>query len=323
VAKRKIRLADNIARVIFVDDEATKGATLGTNLYMADGQVASPALLAAYIGAALGNTTIITGGSSSGGNANHSTLQNLGANDHPQYLLKNVATTEGDLLVRGASAIERLSVGAEEQVLTIVSGLPTWADPGGGGVEYLYELLDVNVYGADDGDVLTYSGGEWVAIPAGGSTAYSVLPTSDLAKTSDTALAADTALDVALVANTSYRIEYMLRIDTAATPDFKWDLNFTGTTTSVFIASDNANVTTASLAAGASASGTGNWLTNAFNVVRAHTIAGTDTMALRIVVNLLVGASGGTLSFRWAQNTSSLTATTRKVGSSVYVVPES
>jgi hypothetical protein len=58
VAKMKVQLADGIKRVVFIDTDATKGATLGTNLYMPDGQSATPALLRAYIGAALGSTRL-------------------------------------------------------------------------------------------------------------------------------------------------------------------------------------------------------------------------------------------------------------------------
>src|SRR5690606_25959957 len=47
-------------------------------------------------------------------------------------------TTEGDLIVRGATNNQRLGVGSEGDVLTIDSGVPAWAAPtggGGGGIE--------------------------------------------------------------------------------------------------------------------------------------------------------------------------------------------
>jgi hypothetical protein len=47
--------------------------------------------------------------------------------------LTDPTTTEGDLLVRDASAVDRLGVGAESDVLTVVSGVPAWAAPAGGG----------------------------------------------------------------------------------------------------------------------------------------------------------------------------------------------
>ena len=46
-------------------------------------------------------------------------------------------TTLGDLIVGGASGVpERLPVGTDDQVLTVVSGEPTWADPSGAGGTY-------------------------------------------------------------------------------------------------------------------------------------------------------------------------------------------
>lgn len=43
-------------------------------------------------------------------------------------------TTEGDLIVGGASGVpERLPVGVDDQVLTVVAGEPTWADAASGG----------------------------------------------------------------------------------------------------------------------------------------------------------------------------------------------
>lgn len=42
-------------------------------------------------------------------------------------------TTAGDLILRGASVNERLSIGTNGDVLTVVSGAPAWAAPSGGG----------------------------------------------------------------------------------------------------------------------------------------------------------------------------------------------
>ncbi len=89
MAKRKVRLADNIARVIFIDDEATPGATLGTNLFLPNGEVATPQTLLDY----LGNVSSITinrsssgGGGGGGGVTAHALLTGLTlGDDHPQY----------------------------------------------------------------------------------------------------------------------------------------------------------------------------------------------------------------------------------------------
>jgi hypothetical protein len=43
-------------------------------------------------------------------------------------VLGNMLTTAGDILRRGASAVERVAVGTAGQVLTVVSGQPAWAD---------------------------------------------------------------------------------------------------------------------------------------------------------------------------------------------------
>lgn len=78
MAKQKVRLADNIARVIFVDPDATKGATLGTNVFLPNGTVASPASLREYIGIGGANSALA-----------HSALSGLQVgNDHPQYPMR-------------------------------------------------------------------------------------------------------------------------------------------------------------------------------------------------------------------------------------------
>ena len=120
MARQKVRLADNIARVIFVETDATVGATLGTNLYLPDGSVATPATLAAWLGGtALPQAT----------QQSHQLLTGLTAgNDHPQYLLRATLTTDGDLLTRSSGSVTRLPIGLEGQVLTVASGLPVWTD---------------------------------------------------------------------------------------------------------------------------------------------------------------------------------------------------
>ena len=46
----------------------------------------------------------------------------------------NQATAEGDIIYRGAADFQRLAKGADEQVLTLASGIPAWADMNRGGV---------------------------------------------------------------------------------------------------------------------------------------------------------------------------------------------
>ena len=55
-------------------------------------------------------------------------------NDNTAAIPKSTVTTAGDLIVAdGASSVTRLGVGTDDQVLTLASGLPVWADAGGGG----------------------------------------------------------------------------------------------------------------------------------------------------------------------------------------------
>lgn len=62
-----------------------------------------------------------------------SKLSGLGDDDHTQYLLRSVLTTRGDIFRRGASAIERLPLGTDGQVLTSDGTDAVWDDASGGG----------------------------------------------------------------------------------------------------------------------------------------------------------------------------------------------
>jgi hypothetical protein len=172
MARIKVKLADNLARVVFLESDATKGATLSTNLYLPNGDVATPATLRTYLGISDG-VTVTTGGSSSG-TMNHNALANLTAGDpHTQYIRKATMTANGDLISRAAGIPARIPPGTDGHVLTMVSGYPTWSAPtgGGGGAEYLTDLIDVEVYTPADGDVLTYdlASATWIpAAPTGG-----------------------------------------------------------------------------------------------------------------------------------------------------------
>lgn len=130
MARAKIRLADNIARVIFIDPEATKGAVIGDNLYMPNGSIATAESLAAYFG--ITNAPETT-------NA-HRLLSGLGlGNDHPQYILKATLTSQGDILVRDTVGVTRLGLGITGQVMTAANGMPSWQD------------LPIHVIRGDDG----------------------------------------------------------------------------------------------------------------------------------------------------------------------------
>lgn len=83
MARVKVKLADNIARVVFIESDATKGATVGVDL-MLNGRVATPATLSQWLNS----------GSGSGGQSTllHSTLAGLQqGDDHPQYTMWQAA----------------------------------------------------------------------------------------------------------------------------------------------------------------------------------------------------------------------------------------
>ena len=51
MARRKVRLADNIARIVEIDDAATVGATLAANLKDTDGKtITTPASMKTWLG---------------------------------------------------------------------------------------------------------------------------------------------------------------------------------------------------------------------------------------------------------------------------------
>lgn len=123
----KIQLADNIKRVVTLDTDATKGATLGTNVFLPNGQVGTPTSVLQWLGGAVASS----GGSSGGGGVP----------------IQNILTTKGDLLTRD-SQVQRMAIGDEDDVLRVsASGLPEWR----AGAE-LSNVDDTNV-------TLTLSGG--------------------------------------------------------------------------------------------------------------------------------------------------------------------
>lgn len=81
----------------------------------------------------------------------HGALSGLGDNDHPQYVLKTIIDASGDLIVgSGADAYTRLAKGSDDDVLTVVGGVLTWAPPAVGSIPGLSELAD---YDADGNEI--------------------------------------------------------------------------------------------------------------------------------------------------------------------------
>lgn len=118
MSRVKIKLADNIARVIFIEKDATIGAQIGTDLRMPDGTLATAASLATYIGF---DSTVT-------GVRDHRLLRGLAlGNDHPQYVRKDTLTTRGDLYVRDATTVVRKGLGTVGQLFRSDGTDPQWA----------------------------------------------------------------------------------------------------------------------------------------------------------------------------------------------------
>jgi len=95
----------NADRILFWDDsfDGINYLTVGTGL-------------------TLSGTTL----SVNAGGIDHGALGGLTDDDHTQYVLRSILTTNGDLFTRTAGAIARLGVGSDGDVLTVVAGAPVW-----------------------------------------------------------------------------------------------------------------------------------------------------------------------------------------------------
>ncbi len=104
--KVKVERGNGLQQVVTIDTQATRGARLGTDVYLPDGEVATPPTFRSWLG--LSSTS---GGSSS-------------SSGGPS--LSSVLTTKGDLVTRD-SQVQRLGIGPEGRYLRSSSGLPAWA----------------------------------------------------------------------------------------------------------------------------------------------------------------------------------------------------
>ena len=160
----------------------------------------------------------------------------------------------------------------------------------------------------------------WATMQSLANSTYVIYAASDQTKTSDDVLADDATLVTTLVANSKYRLRFDVWFESGSVPDLKWDLAFTGTTTSILVKSTAAFFVAASLATGSSTATSVLFGYSTIGVVRTDAAAGgSDIFALTITAAIETGASGGTFSLRWAQNTSSGTATTRRRNSTLMV----
>lgn len=134
----------------------------------------------------------------------------------------------------------------------------------------------------------------------------SVEKTADETKTQNTTTADDASLKFTAQANTKYRFFLKVFFTTSAAPDFKYQLTGPAANYLAFRRDTNvhgSNTVTATLDVA--------YITADTSLVANAT--GTGQIRIRGVVH--VGGAGGTLAFRWAQNTSSTEPTVVKAGS--------
>jgi len=96
---------------------------------------------------------------SGGGVTDHGALTGLADNDHPQYQLKNILTSKGDLYTRDATDIVRVGVGTDGHVLTADSASSAgvkWA-AGGGGTVYGWKVIGDKLSGAEFGEEVRFT----------------------------------------------------------------------------------------------------------------------------------------------------------------------
>jgi hypothetical protein len=214
--------------------------------------------------------------------------------DQPLHDAVTVADTDTiDLSLTG----QQVSAAARTQmsITSDASGLKLSGDSASPGNSQLYGTNGSGVKG-------------WYAQPAGSGAWTTVKKTSDENRTNNS-LAADAALTVALSAATRYVIRgkiYLLVQDAAA--DARFDLNYSGTWTTVYCV-DKRNV------AGVAA-GTDNQTVRIASALPGSTDMTSTTTGIIVIefeVNGLTNASG-TFAVRFAQVTTSATATVGKAG---------
>jgi hypothetical protein len=155
-----------------------------------------------------------------------------------------------------------------------------------------------------------------LARPIGSGDQF-IWKTSDEARASNTTLTDDAELLVTLQANAAYLVNILALFTSPATPDFKCDLEFTGTCldfTGIVDSRASAILTNSANGIAASFGFTGT--AGAFDTFTETGDSGADTYGgVRYSGLIQTGATGGVLSFRWAQNLSSAENTTVLAGS--------
>lgn len=245
------------------------------------------------------------------------------ANDAVQNTIGKI-TTAGDVLVgTAANTMKRLGMGAAYTGLAVNSGATD--------LSYQATLASLLTAQADlpyasaantparlaKGTGLQYlrmnagaTAPEWATLSAG-TTHIMVYKSADESVTSSTTVQADDELLFAVGANeTWFATLYLNTLTTSNTPDLKFD--FTSPASSTLIYSEiamNEGMTS-------SVAGNTNWYTlSSGTVVAAGLNAGGASTPLLVWVSCKTAGTAGTVTFRWAQNTSDGTAMKIAAGS--------
>lgn len=171
----------------------------------------------------------------------------------------------GDIFYRNSTGdFTRLPIGTANQVLTVTSGLPTWAAP-----------------------------------PSGSGGFSIVKKTADENRANTTTLTNDAALTIALAAGTTYHIRGKIFLNTAnATMDYKFALSYSGTTSSIICKRTYA---AAGAVAGTDNENTLAQNTIIGSTAVAATTTGIAYVEIDVTIST---TTSGTFGFQWAQNTS-------------------
>lgn len=105
----------------------------------------------------------------------HGSLTGLGDDDHAQYVLRSILTTNGDIFIRSGGVVSRLGIGSNGHVLTVASGLPSWAAAGGGSDIRNQIVFDHFQSGNDDSDEHGWMGWRELGSGTGSSISYTGL----------------------------------------------------------------------------------------------------------------------------------------------------
>jgi hypothetical protein len=158
-------------------------------------------------------------------------------------------------------------------------------------------------------DSSTATGLKWATAAGGGATVAAVRKSADQSVTSSTTIANDTHLKFAIGANETYTFNLWLYTSAAnSTPGIKWNVAGPSGST-VFFSPPN----TYPMADGATVIATIGSSTDTF-----QGFVDGNLRPILIQGTILNGSTAGDVQLKWAQNTSSATATTVKAGSFIY-----